>query len=117
MPIFQVYTEDTTKKSDTIVLRDEQLEAIKKAKEAFKESNFSTKKPYLKFLWNAKMRFGKTLCALQLAKEAGFQRTLIVTHRPVVDDGCSDGRQFPTFQTVGARIVPVYPERPDRGPG
>lgn len=38
-------------------------------------------------LWNAKMRFGKTLSALQVAKEMQFGRTLILTHRPVVDAG------------------------------
>lgn len=39
-------------------------------------------------LWNAKMRFGKTLSALQMVKEYGnFRRILILTHRPVVDAG------------------------------
>ncbi|MBX6335005.1 DEAD/DEAH box helicase family protein, partial [Candidatus Saccharibacteria bacterium] len=37
------------------------------------------------FLWNAKMRFGKTSAALQAAKEAGMKTTLIVTHRPSVE--------------------------------
>lgn len=36
-------------------------------------------------LWNAKMRFGKTLCALRVAKEMEAVRTIIITHRPVVD--------------------------------
>lgn len=38
-------------------------------------------------LWNAKMRFGKTLSALQVAKQMGFKKTIIFTHRPVVSDG------------------------------
>ena len=38
-------------------------------------------------LWNAKMRFGKTLTALQVVKECQYHRTIIVTHRPVVDKG------------------------------
>lgn len=38
-------------------------------------------------LWNAKMRFGKTLSALQVVKECGFDKTIIITHRPVVDAG------------------------------
>jgi hypothetical protein len=38
-------------------------------------------------LWNAKMRFGKTLSALQVVKEMQLTRTLILTHRPVVDAG------------------------------
>jgi superfamily II DNA or RNA helicase len=36
------------------------------------------------FLWNAKMRFGKTSAAMQVAKENGFNKVLIVTHRPSV---------------------------------
>ena len=87
MSIFQVFTKDCKPDNDKIVLRAEQNEAIELAEKAFAEKNFSTKKTYLKFLWNAKMRFGKTLCALQLAKKMGFKRTLIVTHRPVVDQG------------------------------
>ena len=38
-------------------------------------------------LWYAKMRFGKTLSALQVVKDLEFTRTLILTHRPVVDAG------------------------------
>ena len=38
-------------------------------------------------LWNAKMRFGKTLSALQVVKNLGYHRTIIITHRPVVDKG------------------------------
>ena len=85
MAIYEVYQE--SKKLDTagkIVLRKEQLEAVSMAKAIFSKP-FSDKKTYHKFLWNAKMRFGKTLCAMQLAKELGVKRTLIVTHRPVVN--------------------------------
>ena len=38
-------------------------------------------------LWNAKMRFGKTLSHYKLLKEMAFKRTIIITHRPVVSDG------------------------------
>ena len=40
-----------------------------------------------KMLWNAKMRFGKTLCALEVARQMDSKRTLILTHRPAVRDG------------------------------
>lgn len=62
-----------------IVFRPEQQEAINKTKKQFKKGN--------QMLWNAKMRFGKTLSALQVVKDMEFQRTLILTHRPVVDAG------------------------------
>ena len=61
-----------------IIFRPEQEDAIKKTIKQFKMGN--------QMLWNAKMRFGKTLCALQVAKECGFKHTLILTHRPAVSD-------------------------------
>ena len=80
-----------TEKEETITLRDEQKKAVGDALRRFK------KKSGDKFLWNAKMRFGKTLCALQLAREMGewegeskVRRTIIVTHRPVVNKSWSD---------------------------
>lgn len=62
-----------------IVFRPEQEEAISKTLKQFKAGN--------RMLWNAKMRFGKTLSALQVVKEAGYSKTIIITHRPVVDKG------------------------------
>lgn len=62
-----------------IQFRPEQKEAIKKTLKQYKTMNT--------MLWNAKMRFGKTLSALQVVKEANFHKTIIITHRPVVDDG------------------------------
>ena len=62
-----------------IVFRPEQREAIEKTERQFRKGN--------QMLWNAKMRFGKTLSALQVVKDMDFQRTLILTHRPVVDSG------------------------------
>ncbi len=81
MPIYESYITHSQAARDPqapIVLRDEQKEAVRLAKRHFNAKGFR------QFLWNAKMRFGKTLSALQLAKEMGVQRTLIVTHRPVV---------------------------------
>lgn len=62
-----------------IIFRPEQKEAIKKTIARYKHDT--------KMLWNAKMRFGKTLTALEVAKQMGFKRTIIITHRPVVSDG------------------------------
>lgn len=77
--IFSPFEEALCQNNGKIVLRKEQLEAIKEAKDRFKQKSGN------KFLWNAKMRFGKTICALQLAKELGYRRILIVTHRPIVN--------------------------------
>lgn len=38
------------------------------------------------FLWNAKMRFGKTFTAYQLARKLGAKRVLVVTFKPAVED-------------------------------
>lgn len=70
---------EVTREYSPIVFRPEQQEAISKTKKQFKKGN--------QMLWNAKMRFGKTLSALQVVKDMEFQRTLILTHRPVVDSG------------------------------
>lgn len=74
----QVKEQETPKQK--ITLRPEQREAVNKTKVAFKGKD-------KKMLWNAKMRFGKTITALQLIKEAKYNKVLIMTHRPVVDGG------------------------------
>ena len=72
-------TGEVTTTHNPIIFRPEQREAIDKTKKQLKKSK--------EMLWYAKMRFGKTLSALQVVKEMGFKRTLILTHRPVVDSG------------------------------
>ena len=67
-----------------IKFRPEQDAAIKATVAHFKKPKGKA------FLWNAKMRFGKTLSGLQVAKEMGYKSTLIITHRPVVDKGWHD---------------------------
>ncbi|WP_341827071.1 Eco57I restriction-modification methylase domain-containing protein [Leuconostoc falkenbergense] len=61
-------------------LRPEQKSAVEQTVKVFKKPSNK------KMLWNAKMRFGKTLTALELIKEEKWQRVLIMTHRPVVSD-------------------------------
>ena len=73
---------EITEGQNPIIFRPEQRDAIDKTKKQFKKGN--------QMLWNAKMRFGKTLSALQVIKDLDFRRTLILTHRPVVDDGWYD---------------------------
>lgn len=62
-----------------IIFRPEQEKAIESTIKTFKTGN--------KMLWNAKMRFGKTLCALEVIKRMKFEKSIIITHRPVVDEG------------------------------
>lgn len=65
-----------------ITLRPEQEAAVEQTQKVFKKKD--------KMLWNAKMRFGKTLTSLQLVKNEAFQKVLIMTHRPVVADSWFD---------------------------
>lgn len=78
---------------DLITLRSEQRDAIDQAKERFckrsgrrGEYQYEVLPEYRQFLWNAKMRFGKTICAMQLMRELDVKRTHIITHRPVVGE-------------------------------
>ncbi len=62
-----------------IDFREEQKDAIKQTIKAFKSHN--------EMLWYAKMRFGKTLTALEVVRQLQYRRVIIATHRPVVNDG------------------------------
>ena len=70
---------EITQDRTPVIFRPEQNEAIEKTLKKFKSGN--------RMLWNAKMRFGKTLSALQVVKTMQLTRTLILTHRPVVNKG------------------------------
>ena len=61
-----------------IIWREEQEQAFDQTVKRFKKGNH--------MLWNAKMRFGKTLTALRVIKEFPFKKVLVYTHRPVVLD-------------------------------
>ncbi|MCQ2077477.1 MAG: Eco57I restriction-modification methylase domain-containing protein [Bacteroidaceae bacterium] len=71
---------DTKKYKDPIIFRPEQSDAIDRTVKHFKKGNKS-------MLWNAKMRFGKTLSTMEVVKRLNLTRSLIITHRPVVADG------------------------------
>ena len=67
-----------------IILREEQKDAIAKTIACFKTGN--------QMLWNAKMRYGKTVTALSLVKQEidKYKKVIIITHRPVVESGWRD---------------------------
>ncbi len=62
-----------------IAFREEQDRAIRETINHFETGD--------KKLWYAKMRFGKTLCALEVVRKQGYKKTLILTHRPTVRSG------------------------------
>ena len=71
----------------TFAMRPEQANAVEKTKvyfESFKaEPENRDKTPH--FLWNAKMRFGKTFASYQLAKRMGWKKILVLTFKPAVE--------------------------------
>lgn len=67
-------------------LRPEQEWAINKTITYFNSfKNENSNKPR-HFLWNAKMRFGKTFTSYELAKRMGWKRVLILTFKPAVEN-------------------------------
>ena len=91
-----------------IKFRPEQEQAISETVKHFQKPKGKA------FLWNAKMRFGKTLSGLEVAKQMDYKSTLIITHRPVVDKGWHDDfkKIFETKQARAAsKLIPVYATR------
>lgn len=69
-------------------MRPEQAEAVEKTANYFtdfkKDKGNKGKPPH--FLWNAKMRFGKTFASYQLAKKMGWKKVLVLTFKPAVQN-------------------------------
>ena len=67
-------------------LRDEQLDAVNKTLDYYQSIWAEDANAAPRFLWNAKMRFGKTFTAYQLAKKLQTRRVLVLTFKPAVED-------------------------------
>ena len=71
---------------ETFPMRREQAEAVDKTFNYYQSILAEDKNAEPRFLWNAKMRFGKTFTTYQLAKKLGTKRVLVVTFKPAVED-------------------------------
>jgi hypothetical protein len=71
---------------ETFPMRREQAEAVDKTHAYFHSIWNEDMHAVPRFLWNAKMRFGKTFTTYQLAKKLGAKRVLVVTFKPAVED-------------------------------
>ncbi|HET6631746.1 MAG TPA: DEAD/DEAH box helicase family protein [Rhodanobacteraceae bacterium] len=71
---------------ETFPMRREQAEAVKATHAYFHSRWAEDMHAVPRFLWNAKMRFGKTFTAYQLAKKLGAKRVLVLTFKPAVED-------------------------------
>ena len=69
----------------TFSMRKEQQTAVGMAKKYFEQAKEEDPTRPPKFLWNAKMRFGKTFATYQLARAMDFKKILILTFKPAVE--------------------------------
>ena len=102
-------TANVENRTQTFAMRPEQEYAVDITMRYFKSAYEEGSGRTPKFLWNAKMRFGKTFAAYQLAKKMGMKRVLILTFKPAVQTAWREdlmthvdfeGWQFITRPTV-----------------
>ena len=77
--------ENPERRNQNFKLRKEQELAIKKTMGYFNSIKRENPKMIPHFLWNAKMRFGKTFTTYKLAQAMGFKKILILTFKPAVE--------------------------------
>lgn len=84
------HTINVENRTNDFAMRPEQRAAVEKTEKYFRSvyDENSTRSP--KFLWNCKMRFGKTFAAYQLAKRMNLRRVLILTFKPAVVSAWQD---------------------------
>lgn len=70
----------------TFAMRAEQRAAVEKTHAYFHSIWKEDMHAVPRFLWNAKMRFGKTFTSYQLARKLRAKRVLVVTFKPAVED-------------------------------
>ncbi|MBS0357050.1 MAG: restriction endonuclease [Proteobacteria bacterium] len=71
---------------ETFPMRREQADAVDKTVDYYRSIWAENKNAAPRFLWNAKMRFGKTFTTYQLARKLAARRVLVVTFKPAVED-------------------------------
>lgn len=69
----------------TFRMRPEQQRAVMRTESYFIDAKKADPTRAPKFLWNAKMRFGKTFASYELAKKMGFTKVLVLTFKPAVE--------------------------------
>ena len=77
-------TDNVEERDQDFAMRPEQAEAVRRTKEYFESVSAEGSQRTPKFLWNAKMRFGKTFASYELAKSMGMRRVLVLTFKPAV---------------------------------
>lgn len=78
-------TANAEDRTQTFKMRPEQNEAVMKTMAYFQSAKEDAPNRTPKFLWNAKMRFGKTFASYELAKKMGLKKILVLTFKPAVE--------------------------------
>ena len=78
-------TENIEVRSADFPMRPEQQRIVQRTMDFYREMAIKEPGRTPKFLWNCKMRFGKTFATYQLAKRMGFKRVLVLTFKPAVE--------------------------------
>ena len=77
-------------RTQTFKMRPEQTRAVQMTIDYFRQAKKDEPDRPPKFLWNAKMRFGKTFATYELAKKMGFTRVLVLTFKPAVESAWAE---------------------------
>lgn len=77
--------ENVENRTQSFGMRPEQFRAVEQTKSYFEQAVKEEPNRIPKFLWNAKMRFGKTFASYQLAKKMNLSRILVLTFKPAVE--------------------------------
>lgn len=83
-------TANIENRTQTFKMRPEQTRAVQMTMDYFKQAKKDEPDRAPKFLWNAKMRFGKTFATYELAKKMGFTRVLVLTFKPAVESAWAE---------------------------
>ncbi|WP_226371811.1 DEAD/DEAH box helicase [Thermophilibacter gallinarum] len=102
-----------SRRTESFSMRPEQRAAVEKTEAYFRSCEIPGSHNAPKFLWNAKMRFGKTFATYELAKDMGMKRVLVLTFKPAVEAAWQEDLEchidFDGWQFV-ARDVRTYEE-------
>lgn len=112
-------TDNKEERTQDFSMRPEQRRAVEKTLDYYRSVENENPERAPKFLWNAKMRFGKTFATYQLAKRMNAKRVLVLTFKPAVQAAWHDdlmchvdfeGWQFVTRE--GLQFEGADPDRP-----
>jgi hypothetical protein len=113
--------ENAENRSRDFAMRPEQAEAVEKTLSYFRSFKRENPRKPPHFLWNAKMRFGKTFATYQLAKRMKARRILVLTFKPAVQSAWEEdvethkdfsGWRFVSRATVDSDIDTIDKNRP-----